>query len=475
LPQLADLIAGWTGSNPAIAGLTADSRDVAPGFLFAALPGTRADGRTFIAQAVARGAAAILAPAGTRADTGAAILVTAEDPRRAFALAAAAFHQRQPAHMAAVTGTNGKTSTANFTRQIWDRLGCKAAALGTLGVIADGWPGGDSLTTPDPAGLHATLAALAAHGVTHACMEASSHGLDQRRLDGVTLQAAAFTNLTRDHLDYHRTMEDYAAAKLRLFETVLPPAGTAVVNADSPVADRILSIAARRGQTAIAFGARGRELKLNGCAPDAGGQVLDLDILGRPVRLRLPLAGTFQASNALAALGLVIGCGADPVAAAAALESLDGVPGRLQPVAPAVFVDYAHTPDALETVLTALRPHAAGRLVVVFGCGGDRDPGKRPQMGAVARSLADSVIVTDDNPRGEAPAAIRAAILAAAPGAVEIADRRQAIRHAVAGLQPGDVLVVAGKGHERGQIVGDRTLPFDDSEECRLALTGGAP
>ncbi len=475
MPQLADLIAGWSGANPAITGLTADSRKVAPGFLFAALPGTRADGRAFIAQAVAQGAAAILAPLGTQVPAGPAVLVTHAEPRRAFALAAAAFHARQPATMAAVTGTNGKTSTAAFARQIWAKLGQKAAALGTLGVIADGWPNDGSLTTPDPADLHATLAALAGHGVTHACMEASSHGLAQYRLDGVRLQAAAFTNLTRDHLDYHGTMEAYLAAKLRLFTQVLPAHGTAVINADIPEAAQLLLAAGRRGQSLIEFGRLGRDLKLVTCVPRLDGQTLDLSVLGRPLKLHLPLAGTFQTANALAALGLVIGCGADPRAAAESLESLEGVPGRLQPVAPGLFVDYAHTPDALETVLRALRPHTHGRLMVVFGCGGDRDPGKRSLMGAIATRLANWVVVTDDNPRSEDAALIRAAILTAAPGATEIADRRTAIRTAIATMEPGDIVVVAGKGHERGQIVGAEVLPFDDAEECRAALDGGTP
>ncbi|OAN44467.1 UDP-N-acetylmuramoyl-L-alanyl-D-glutamate--2,6-diaminopimelate ligase [Magnetospirillum moscoviense] len=474
MPQLADLIAGWTGANPTITGLTADSRKVAPGFLFAALPGTKADGRAFIDRAVAAGAVAILAPEGTPAPAG-AVLVTQPEPRRAFALAAAAFHGRQPAHMAAVTGTNGKTSTANFARQLWRALGHRAAALGTLGVIAEDWPHEGSLTTPDPADLHTTLAGLADHGITHACMEASSHGLAQFRLDGVRLEAAAFTNLTRDHLDYHGTMEEYGAAKLRLFTELLPATGTAIVNADSPVADLFLKAAKGRGQPILAYGVHGADLRLKAAHAAPDGQVLDLDILGRPARIHLKLAGTFQAANALAALGLVIACGADAAAATAALEGLDGVPGRLQPVAPSIFVDYAHTPDALETVLNALRPHAHGRLVVVFGCGGDRDPGKRPQMGAIAARLADRVIITDDNPRTEAAAPIRAAILAACPDAVEIADRRAAIRAAIAGMEAGDVLVVAGKGHEQGQIVGTEILPFDDATECRAALDRRAP
>lgn len=473
MPPLTNLLGPRSAANPEITGLTSDSRKVQPGWLFAALPGAKADGRAFISSALSKGAAAILAPEGTEAETGAVPLVTSANPRRDFALAAAAFHGAQPETMAAVTGTNGKTSTANFARQIWSALGFKAAALGTLGIIAEGWPPQGSLTTPDPADLHAALAALAKGGITHACMEASSHGLDQYRLDGVRLRAAAFTNLTRDHLDYHPDMAAYGAAKQRLFTEVLPADGIAVVNADSNFAPQL-----RAGAKRLSFGRKGEDIRLLSSTPEPHGQELALDLLGRRLTLHLPLAGTFQAENALAALGLVIACGADPVAAAKALETLQGVPGRLQKVAETatgapVYVDYAHTPDALETVLGALRPHATGRLIVVFGCGGDRDPGKRPQMGAIAERLADFAIVTDDNPRSEDPGLIRRAILAACPKAVEIGDRAAAIRHAVGIAQVRDVVVLAGKGHEAGQIVKGVTLPFDDAEEARKA-TGGA-
>ena len=457
-----------------ITGLTADSRRVAPGYLFAALPGSKADGRAFIPDALARGAVAVLAPEGTAVDAGIR-LITDADPRRRFALMAAAFHHGQPAVMAAVTGTNGKTSTADFTRQIWRKLGHPSAAIGTLGVTTDGRHDKGGLTTPDPEALHARLAELAASGITHACMEASSHGLSQSRLDGVVLKAAALTNLTRDHLDYHADMADYAAAKLRLFAEVLPAGAAAVVNADSDLAERVVGIAARRCQQVLSFGRMGREIRLASSCPQPYGQRLALEVLGRAVDVALPLAGAFQASNAIAALGLAIACGADCAAAAQALETLEGVPGRLQKVAEraagaAIYVDYAHTPDALETVLKALRPHAAGRLMVVFGCGGDRDRGKRPQMGAIATRLADIVFVTDDNPRGEDAVAIRRAILAACPDAVEIGDRGRAIREAVWQLRRGDVLVLAGKGHEQGQIVGATVLPFDDAEEARRAV-----
>jgi UDP-N-acetylmuramoyl-L-alanyl-D-glutamate--2,6-diaminopimelate ligase len=466
-------------ANPEISGLTCDSRKVGPGMLFAALPGSKVDGRTFIAQVLAQGAAAILAPLGTNIDTGDVPLVCVPNPRQAFARAAAAFFAAQPAVMAAVTGTNGKTSTVNFARQMWARLGHRAASLGTLGIVADGWPHRPSLTTPDPVDLHSALAELAEAGFNHAAMEASSHGLDQYRLDGVALQAAAFTNLTRDHLDYHADMAAYADAKLRLFSELLPADGTAVVNADSDIASRVEAIAAQRGQRLLRFGRAGVELRLVDAQPDPHGQVLRLEVLGRDHTVHLPLAGTFQAANALSALGLVIGCGAEPDAAVAALEHLQGVPGRLQKVAATatgapVYVDYAHTPDALETVLAALRPHTSGRLIVVFGCGGDRDPGKRPQMGAIAEARADIAIVTDDNPRSEDPVLIRKAILAACPHATEIGDRAHAIRAAVAQAQSGDVVVLAGKGHETGQIVGSTVLPFDDAEEARKAVAGGA-
>ncbi|MGE5514916.1 MAG: UDP-N-acetylmuramoyl-L-alanyl-D-glutamate--2,6-diaminopimelate ligase [Bacteroidota bacterium] len=470
---MTDLLPGLElAANPTITGVTCDSRKVAPGVLFAALPGAKADGRNFISQAISQGAAAILAPEGTEFDTGAVPLVCVPNPRRTFARAAAAFAGAQPAVMVAVTGTNGKTSTVTFARQIWARLGHKAASLGTLGIQAEGRPTRPSLTTPDPADLHGALAELAAAGITHAAMEASSHGLDQYRLDGVRLKAAAFTNLTRDHLDYHAGMEAYGAAKLRLFSELLPADGVAVVNADSDFADQVLPRAAK----VLSFGRNGTDIRLISATPDAHGQVLALQVLGRAVTVHLPLAGTFQAENALAALGLVIAAGDDPVAATAALEHLQGVPGRLQKVAEnaagaPVYVDYAHTPDALETVLKALRPHTAGRLIVVFGCGGDRDPGKRPQMGAIAERLADIAIVTDDNPRSEDPALIRKAILAACPHAAEIGDRAAAIRTAIAQAQAGDVVVLAGKGHETGQTVGATVLPFDDAEEARKAVT----
>lgn len=476
MPRLSD-ITGATlppGRDVEIAGVTADSREVRPGWLFAALPGSRRDGRDFIPEAIARGAVAVLAPPGTEVP-GETVLVADDNPRRALALAAARLHPRQPEVIAAVTGTNGKTSVASFTRQVWARLGRSAASLGTLGVVSPAGTEEGSMTTPDPVALHQRLQALAEAGVTHAAIEASSHGLDQHRLDGVGLAAGAFTNVTRDHLDYHGDMEAYAAAKLRLFRALLPSGAVAVVNADDAFAIPVTAAARERGLRVISYGRAGGDIALLDIRPEADAQILRLRLDGREHGLRLPLAGGFQAMNALCALGLVIACGDEAGAALAALEHLEGVPGRLQQAgtracgAP-VFVDYAHTPDALAAVLRALRPHAAGRLVVVFGAGGDRDPGKRPQMGAVARELADEAIVTDDNPRGEDAAAIRRAVLEGCPDAREIGDRAEAIRTAVRELAPGDVLVVAGKGHERGQIVGDTVLPFDDIAQVRAAL-----
>lgn len=460
-----------------IVGLTCDSRKVRPGFLFAALTGSSADGRAFIAQALQAGATAILAPTGTQLPKhSAARLIEDDNTRRRFSQMAAAFYHEQPAIMTAVTGTNGKTSTADFTRQIWGGLGHKAASIGTLGIIAPTWDNAGGLTTPDPETLHANLANLAALGIDHGCIEASSHGLSQYRLDGVRLTAAAFTNLTRDHLDYHGSMTQYGQAKHRLFSEVLPLDGVAVINADSPDAAQFIAAAAQR--KILTYGLNGSDIRLENVTPVAEGQILTLTVLGQTSQVTLPLAGTFQAWNALAALGLVIASGGEPQAATAQLTRLNGVPGRLQKVATrnsgaSIYVDYAHTPDALATILTALRPHVTGngRLICLFGCGGDRDAGKRPEMGAIAQAQADLVYVTDDNPRSEDPVLIRRAILAACPQAIEIGERARAIREAIANLRQGDVLVLAGKGHERGQIIGSVTLPFDDAEEAKLAVT----
>jgi UDP-N-acetylmuramoyl-L-alanyl-D-glutamate--2,6-diaminopimelate ligase len=472
---------GVPAEDVEIRGLTSDSRTVEPGYLFAALPGLRGDGRDFIADALARGAAAVLGPPGSQAliarAGGSVPLIADENPRRRLALMAARFYVHQPRVIAAVTGTNGKTSVAAFTRQIWDRLGFRAASIGTLGLVAPNLERPGALTTPDPVDLHRILRELADDGVEYLAMEASSHGLEQYRLDGVRIGAAGFTNLSRDHLDYHDSMEAYLAAKMRLFEAVMAPGNTAVLNADAPEFDALAQICVVRGHDIISYGAAGEDLRLESSEPSAQGQHVTMSVLGERAEMKLPLFGAFQAHNVLCALGLAIACGANHEAALEAIEYLKGPRGRLELVArhphgAPVYVDYAHTPDALENVLEALRPHATGRLVLVFGCGGDRDPGKRPLMGAVAGRLADVVIVTDDNPRSEDPAAIRRQIMApqGAPGACEIGERAEAIRAAVALLEPDDVLLIAGKGHETGQIVGNEVRPFDDAEAARRAV-----
>ena len=477
--QPAAVIAANASADPDVLGLTADSRAVRPGWLFAALPGAKADGRQFVAQAVAAGACAVLVPAGTGfADQKPAVpVIEAADPRAAFAHLAAAFHGRQPEIVVAVTGTNGKTSTVTFARQIWTALGRKAASLGTLGLVGAGLDHYGAMTTPDPVALHADLARAAAAGVDRLAMEASSHGLEQRRLDGVRLSAVGFTNLTRDHLDYHGTMEAYFDAKALLFNRLAERGAAAVLNADAPQFAALRQIAETRGLRVIGYGAAGAEIRLADAQSTPRGRRLKLEVFGEKVEVELPLAGGFQTANALCALGLVVGAddSVDILSAINHLSALDGVPGRLQHVAETpegapVFVDYAHTPDALETVLKALRPHAAGRLVCVFGCGGDRDPGKRPVMGELAGRLADRAIVTDDNPRGEEAGSIRAAVKAGWPGLEEIGDRAEAIRAAVADLRAGDVLVVAGKGHEQGQIVGTEVRPFDDAATAQQAV-----
>ena len=476
--RLSDLLRRDVSSDPLITGLTADSRQVAPGSLFVALPGTVADGRAFIPQALSRGAAAVLAPQDTP-DGSAPVLVTSGDVRRAYAIAARSFYGAQPAVCVAVTGTNGKTSVATFCRQIWAALDIKAASMGTLGVVAQSGsvcetltpPG---LTSPDAADAARLLARLAGQGVTHLALEASSHGIDQRRLDGVTLKAAAFTNLSQDHLDYHGTMDSYRAAKMRLFETLLPRGRTAVLNADSDVYSGFASASIMSGLGVLGVGQRGRDLTLIARRPTAEGQRLTIEVRGELHDVLLPLVGAFQASNALVAAGLCIAAGESADRVLAALSTLQGAAGRMQRIPGAargeVYVDYAHTPDGLETVLAALRPHTSGRLIVVFGAGGDRDRAKRPLMGEIAGRLADVAIVTDDNPRSEDPAVIRKAVRAGCPDALEIGDRAKAIAEAVAMLRDGDVVVIAGKGHEQGQIVGGVTHPFDDATVATEAL-----
>ena len=472
--RLSDLVGQTLTADPAIAGVTADSRKVKPGWLFAALPGSTVDGRGFIPAAVAAGAAAVLAPD----DVAGLPVPVVHDPdlRRAYALAAARLWGAQPKTCVAVTGTNGKTSVATFCRQIFTHLGHKAASMGTLGVRAgDEQITPPGLTTPDAADVAELMAVLAGKGVTHLALEASSHGIDQRRLDGVKLTAAGFLNLTQDHLDYHGTMGVYRAAKLRLFSELLPRGRTAVINADSEAYDAFATAAIVGGQTVYSVGEAGEGLHLLDRTLLPHGQHLKIQADGRRYDVALPLAGAFQASNALVAAGLCIAAGESVERVLEALEHIEGAPGRLQrvgatPEGGEAYVDYAHTPDGLETVLSALRPHTQGRLIVVFGAGGDRDRAKRPMMGEIAARLADVAIVTDDNPRSEDPASIRAAILAAAPGALEEGDRRAAIRAGAALLQAGDVLVVAGKGHERGQLVAGVTHPFDDVTEVAAAL-----
>jgi UDP-N-acetylmuramoyl-L-alanyl-D-glutamate--2,6-diaminopimelate ligase len=457
-----------------IAGIAADSRKVKAGFLFFAIAGAKADGAHFARAAAAAGAVAVAAeqrPDGLPADV---VFVPVTNARRALALAAAKFFPRQPGTIAAVTGTSGKTSVAAFTRQIWSVLGFPAASIGTIGVVSPTAETYGSLTTPDPVELHRTLDQLAGEGVTHLALEASSHGLDQHRLDGVRIAAGAFTNLSRDHLDYHPTIEAYLAAKLRLFEALIAQNGTAVIDVDDCYAGQVVAAAKKRGLKIMTVGVNGDDIKLIGGAIDGFAQVVSIGHGGREFQVKLPLVGAFQVQNAAVAAGLAIATGAEPARVFAALEHLTGAKGRLELAgakngAP-IFIDYAHKPDALKKALEALRPYATGKLVVVFGAGGDRDSGKRPIMGRIAAENADRVIVTDDNPRSEQPSAIRAAILAATPGAAEIGDRNDAIRAGIAALKTGDVLLIAGKGHETGQIVGDRVLPFSDHDAVAAAL-----
>jgi UDP-N-acetylmuramoyl-L-alanyl-D-glutamate--2,6-diaminopimelate ligase len=492
-------IGGYDGNalagleNIEITGLTADSRAARSGYLFAALPGQKATGVDFIADAAGRGAVAVLGPIGTRLNAAFSNLTLIEDslPRRRFARMAAAFYGAQPQTMVAVTGTSGKSSTVSFARQLWKHLGHDAASIGTIGIESDHFTRYGTLTTADPVELHADLAKLAHEGVTHAAMEASSHGLDQYRLDGVKLRAAGFTSFGRDHLDYHATSEDYLEAKLRLFTEILGPDGIAVLNADIPEFNRICAAAEQAGHPILSYGERGRQIRIVSRTADSAGQLATIEVFGRRYDIELKLAGGFQLMNALCALGLVIASTfkdlSEPAHSEAqvgrmvgGLTHLQGVRGRLELVArlpngAAIYVDYAHKPDALVAILEALRHHTAGKLVVVFGCGGDRDAGKRPLMGEIASRLADRVIVTDDNPRSEKPAAIRAAILARAPHALEIGDRADAIVTAIRELDAGDVLVIAGKGHEQGQIIGRNVYPFDDAVVARACAAGVQP
>ncbi|WP_213769606.1 UDP-N-acetylmuramoyl-L-alanyl-D-glutamate--2,6-diaminopimelate ligase [Bradyrhizobium sp. dw_78] len=485
--RLRDLFSDEATMDPqaealAVTGLAVDSRIVKPGDLFFALAGSKTDGSRFVEAAIAAGAVAVAGnhpPHGHRLEGDRRVpFVVTPNPRRALALAAAKFYPRQPQTIAAVTGTSGKTSVAAFTRQIWLRLGHAAASIGTIGLVSPKRTIYGSLTTPDPVALHRQLDEIARDGVTHLALEASSHGLDQFRLDGVHIAAGGFTNLSRDHMDYHPDVAHYLNAKLRLFRDLVATGGAAVISADHDCSQAVIGAARARGLRIITVGSRGdgagEGIRLAGAAIDGLAQKLSLEHRGRRYATRLPLVGEFQIENALVAAALAIGTGGEPEAVFAALEHLEGAKGRLERVgerngAP-IFVDYAHKPDALAKALQALRPYATRKLVVVFGAGGDRDAGKRPLMGAIAAENADRIIVTDDNPRSENPAVIRSAILAAAKGAREIGDRAEAIRTAIAGLESGDALLIAGKGHETGQIVGDRVLPFSDHDAVASAL-----
>jgi UDP-N-acetylmuramoyl-L-alanyl-D-glutamate--2,6-diaminopimelate ligase len=460
-----------------VTGVAMDSRAVKPGDLFFALSGSKTDGSRFIDAAIASGAVAVAGDHPPPGERSVPFIVTS-NPRRELALAAARFYPRQPGTIAAVTGTSGKTSVAAFARQIWSRLGHASASIGTIGLVSPNRTIYGSLTTPDPIALRRQLDELAQDGVTHLALEASSHGLDQFRLDGVRIAAGGFTNLSRDHMDYHPDVAHYLAAKLRLFRDLVTAGGAAVISADHGYSQAVIDAARERRLAIVTVGGNGDGLgegiRLVSAAIDGLAQKLVLEHRGRRHRLRLPLVGEFQIENALVAAGLALGTGSEAQAVFAALEHLEGAKGRLERVGEhngaAIFVDYAHKPDALAKALQALRPYAKGKLVVVFGAGGDRDTGKRPLMGAIAAGNADSIIVTDDNPRSEDPQLIRSAILATAKGAREIGDRAQAIRTAIAGLQPGDALLIAGKGHETGQIVGDKMLPFSDHDAVAAAL-----
>jgi len=460
-----------------IRGIAMDSRAVKSGDLFFALSGSKTDGARFIDAAISAGAVAIAGdhpPPGERAVP----FIVTSNPRRALALAAARFFPRQPKTIAAVTGTSGKTSVAAFARHIWLRLGDSSASIGTIGLVSPKRTIYGSLTTPDPVALHRQLDEIAQDGVSHLALEASSHGLDQFRLDGVRIAAGGFTNLSRDHMDYHPDVAHYLAAKLRLFRELVPPRGAAVIFADHEHSQAVIDAARERKLLTMTVGHKGdgagEGIRLVSAEIDGLAQKLSLEHRGRNYSVRLPLVGEFQVENALVAAGLAIGTGSEPQAVFSALEHLEGAKGRLERVGEhngaSIFVDYAHKPDALAKALQALRPYAKRKLIVVFGAGGDRDAGKRPLMGAIASENADGVIVTDDNPRSEKPEAIRAAILAEAKGAREIGDRAEAIRTAIAGLQSGDALLIAGKGHETGQIVGDKILPFSDHEAVNSAL-----
>ncbi len=466
--------------NREITGLSLDSRKVEADYLFAALPSAvegGPDGFDFISQALASGATAILVPSNkdTTSFEAKATVLKSDNPRQALSLLAAAFSEKQPETLVAITGTNGKTSIATFTRQIWEALGHKASSLGTLGIYPPIPNAPAALTTPDSIGLFNSLKDLNDLGYSHLALEASSHGLDQYRLDGLRLKAAAFSNLSQDHLDYHPDMASYLDAKLRLFRDLLPEGATAVLNADMPEYEQVAQICAERNHRIISYGHGPSDLQVTQQSPTVDGQDLTLALFGETYKVTLPLTGSFQASNIMAAVGLTLATGEDLQKILATLPTLKGVPGRAEKIGKTakggtVYVDFAHTPDAVETIIQALRPHTPGKLAIIVGCGGDRDPGKRPLMGGIADKLADRTYITDDNPRTEDPATIRAQAMAAAPNAIEVDDRRKAIFRAVSDLNDGDLLIIAGKGHESGQIVGDKVLPFDDRIVAKEAI-----
>lgn len=475
IDDLGAKISGKSADNIEAKGITGDSRKVKPGYVFVALKGGKSDGATFIGQALKNGAVAVISSGKPENEWHKACYIQQKNPRLALAKIAAKFYPKQPQFIAAVTGTNGKTSVVNFCRQIWAKLGKESASIGTIGVInGDGKSHNSmgSMTTPDPVILHEKINTLAGEGIEYLAIEASSHGLDQYRLDGLKISTAAFTNLTRDHLDYHDSMEGYFAAKKRLFSEVLQPGGTAVLNADSKDFPKLKNAALERGCKVISFGKNGENIKLKKIEVTKNGQEIVFDFYGKKFSTLVNLVGEFQTENILCAMGIVYASGFMVEKIIEVLPKIKSVPGRMEPVGDNVFVDYAHTPDALEKSLKTLRPYVKGKLIVVFGCGGDRDKGKRTEMGKIAELYADGVVVTDDNPRSENPAEIRKEILAGIKNATEISDRKKAIEQAISLLEVGDILLIAGKGHEKTQIIGDKILPFDDVEIARRALEG---
>lgn len=458
--------------DTSVIGMSADSRRVKPGMVFAALPGTAMDGRDFIPQAIANGAVAILSVEGVEADVP---VISVAKPRLAYAKAAAKLYPGQPKTLVAMTGTNGKSSTVDFLRQIWAYAGFNSACFGTLGVTSSSGYKPMSHTTPDALALHETLSNLAAEGVTHAAMEASSHGLKQYRMDGVSVTASGFSNLTQDHFDYHPSVQDYFTAKARLFIDLTPRGAPVVINTNDKFGQHLVEVCQSLGQDVSQVGWTGEDIRIDEVMPHSAGQKLTLIVNGARHQVDLPLAGEFQVLNAVAALGLAIKTGVDEATAVEALGHLKGVAGRLELAgvkngAP-VYIDFAHTEDGLDKLLRSVRPHTVGEIVIVFGCGGDRDPDKRAKMGAVAAKLADQVIVTDDNPRTEDAASIRSAVLKGCPEATEIGDRAKAIEEGIRRLGPKDCLVIAGKGHEQGQIVGKTVIPFSDVDVARGCLS----